>query len=374
MKIAMIFPYAPSYREPIYQLMDRELDVEWFFCGNAKRNLKLFDYNTLKDCNLSMKEKKLVGPITYYQGLSEINLQRYDLVIIAGVIKNISEWVLPLKVRKLKNTRIFCWTHGWYGKETRLQALIKKFYFKLFDGMLLYGDYAYNLLKGFGFPKEKLYVIKNSLDYEKQLGLRDIGLKSDIYKEYFGNTNPNLIFLGRLTSVKRLDLILSAVDKLNHRGENYNVVFVGDGSEKESLMKLAKQLNLEPQVWFVGECFDEQKNAEYIFNADLCIAPGNIGLTSIHSLMFGCPALTHDDFKWQMPEFEAIHSGNTGDFFARNDVDSLTQSISSWFAKHRDDREEIRQNCYGEIDRCWNPEYQLTVIKNILNGLGRHDA
>ena len=46
-KIAMLFPYAPSYREAIYKLMDKELDVDWFFCGNAKRNLKLFDYSLL---------------------------------------------------------------------------------------------------------------------------------------------------------------------------------------------------------------------------------------------------------------------------------------------------------------------------------------
>ena len=46
-KIAMLFPYTPSYREAIYKLMDKELDVDWFFCGNAKRNLKMFDYSLL---------------------------------------------------------------------------------------------------------------------------------------------------------------------------------------------------------------------------------------------------------------------------------------------------------------------------------------
>lgn len=43
-KIAMLFPYAPSYREPIYKLMDEELDVDWYFCGNANRNLKMLNY------------------------------------------------------------------------------------------------------------------------------------------------------------------------------------------------------------------------------------------------------------------------------------------------------------------------------------------
>ena len=65
----MLFPYAPSYREPIYQLMDRELDVDWYFCGDAERNLKMFDYTLLKHCDLTMQEKNLFGPIGYYKAL-----------------------------------------------------------------------------------------------------------------------------------------------------------------------------------------------------------------------------------------------------------------------------------------------------------------
>ena len=61
----------------------------------------------------------------------------------------------------------------------------------------------------------------------------------------------------------------------------------------------------------IGECYSEETNAKLIYNADLCVAPGNIGLTAIHVMMFGCPAITHNDFKWQMPEFEAIKSMET---------------------------------------------------------------
>lgn len=55
-------------------------------------------------------------------------------------------------------------------------------------------------------------------------------------------------------------------------------------------------------------------NAEFIYNADLCVSPGNVGLTAMHSLVFGCPVITHNCFEWQMPEFEAIQPGITGDF------------------------------------------------------------
>ena len=144
-KIAMLFPYTPSYREAIYKLMDKELDVDWFFCGNAKRNLKMFDYSLLKHCDLSMEEKKVGGPVVYYKGIKKLNLQQYDAIICPGVIRSFSEWWLLQKLGKgMKESKLYLWTHGWYGKESCWQKNIKKFFFRKVDGFFLYGDYARN--------------------------------------------------------------------------------------------------------------------------------------------------------------------------------------------------------------------------------------
>ena len=104
-----------------------------------------------------------------------------------------------------------------------------------------------------------------------------------------------------------------------------------------------------------------------IFNADLCVSPGNIGLTAIHVLMFGCPAITNNDFAHQMPEFEAIHDGRTGSFFKAGDSSSLADVISDWFMKHKNDRDYVRQACYSEIDSNWNPSYQIEIIKSAIS-------
>ena len=367
MKLAILFPYTPAYREAIYKLMDAELDVDWFFCGDAKRNLKLFDYSLLKRCNLTMKEKMILGPIRYYKGIKKLNLQQYDAIICPGVIRSLSEWWLLQKWGKgLKRTKIYLWTHGWYGKESRIQKLIKKFFFRKVDGFFLYGDYARQEMIKEGFDPKKLFVIKNSLDYDKQLELRRSIAPSNIYRDHFGNDNPTIIFIGRLTPVKKLDLLVKAVGLLKAKGENYNIVFVGDGEMKDEIAAVSRSLGLQDNVWLYGACYDEKTNAELVFNADLCVAPGNIGLTAMHVMMFGCPAVSHNNFKWQMPEFESIHSGVTGDFFEENNETDLARCISHWFKAKSSCREEVRKACYEEIDRCWNPHYQLNVIKEAL--------
>ena len=125
-------------------------------------------------------------------------------------------------------------------------------------------------------------------------------------------------------------------------------------------------LGLKDSVWFYGSCYDEHTIAELIFNADLCVAPGNIGLTAMHAMVFGCPCMSHNTFKWQMPEFEAIQPGVTGDFFEMNNVESLTNAISKWFLIKSDKRDEVRRACFNEIDTKWNPHFQMEVIKKNL--------
>lgn len=368
MKIAMLFPYTPSYREGIYKLMDKELEVDWFFCGNAKRNLKLLDYSALRHCNLTLEEKKIFGPIVYYKGIKSLNLQQYDVIICAGVIRCLSEWWLLQKIGKgMKKPKVFLWTHGWYGKETILQKMVKKFFFRKVDGFFLYGDYARSEMLKEGFDAKKLYVIKNSLDYDKQLELRKEMQPSTIYNEHFGNDYPTIVFIGRLTAVKKLDLLIKAVGLLRKKGEEYNIAFIGDGEMRSELETVAEENGLKSNVWFYGSCFDEKTNAQLVYNADLCVAPGNIGLTAMHVMMFGCPAISHNDFKWQMPEFESIIPGKTGDFFEHDNVDDLAKSISRWLISKKNCREDVRKACYKEIDDHWNPHYQLNVIKTALN-------
>ena len=132
--------------------------------------------------------------------------------------------------------------------------------------------------------------------------------------------------------------------------------------------KRIEDLGIKEQVWFHGACYNEFRNAELLYNADLCVSPGNIGLTAIHSLMFGCPAITNDDFNHQMPEFETIKEGVTGTFFKAYESESLASSIRTWFSHHLDDRDEVRNACYHEIDTKWNPHNQIDIFTKVLLG------
>lgn len=360
--------YASHYRSAIYQLMDKEIGCDFCF-GDKCDDIKKLDYALLEHEVIEVQNKKLGSSFYYQKGLIQLLRANYDTYILVGDARCVSIWFFCVLARLFKpRKKIYFWTHGWYGKESKTEKILKKLFLRLpKGGVFLYGNFARNLMIKEGFDPRKLFVIHNSLNYDAQLPIRQSLEEKPIYREHFGNDNKNIVFIGRLTKVKRFDLLLEAVTILKERGEFVNVTFIGDGVERQNMEAMVENNRIKEQVWFYGACYDEKTNAKLIYNADLCVSPGNIGLTAMHVMMFGCPAITNNDFSHQMPEFEAIQEGKTGAFFQVDDSLSLADSISKWFSKHDNDRETIRQSCYDEIDTSWNPHYQIELIKGVLS-------
>jgi glycosyltransferase involved in cell wall biosynthesis len=165
--------------------------------------------------------------------------------------------------------------------------------------------------------------------------------------------------------VKKLDMILDAMSIAKQKGIFYNCTFIGNGEDRELLESKVDSYGLSKQVWFYGACYDEAELSKMIYNADLCVAPGNVGLTAMHSLVYGCPIITHNNFPYQMPEFEAIVPNKTGLFFDFDSAESLYKTINSWFSLDLE-RDDVRQMAYDEIDSHWNPRVQIDVLKKII--------
>lgn len=365
--MSLIYNFAQHYRTDIFKLISKEFDCDFVF-GDSMSDVKKMDYSLLHGKVKETHTKRIFGGWYWQPGVVETLEQNYTHYILLGETRALSTWMFCILARLFyPRKKVYFWSHGWYGKETSIEKFVKKMLFHLPNsGIFLYGNYARGLMIKEGFDASRLFTIHNSLAYDKQLEIRNRLSYSDIYYQHFGNTNRNIIFIGRLTKVKRIDLLLRALAKLKKQGYDYNLTIVGDGVEKESLQLLVSKLCIQKSVWFYGACYDENENARLIYNADLCVSPGNVGLTAMHVMIFGCPVVTHNNFPYQMPEFEAIHQGKTGDFFEYGNINSMSDCIRNWFSVHINDRNVIRRQCFDEIDNQWNPSYQLQVLKQNL--------
>lgn len=368
-KICIIYNFAQKYREAIFSEIDQYWDCEWLF-GSNSTDIKGMDLSKLKNVSV-VNTIQLFGLFSIQKGISVLeNNSGANTIIMLGEPFNLSSWHILIRNAlrpRNKRKKIFLWTHGWYGRENLAKKWIKRIYFNLAHFIFTYGEFARIQAVKQGFDGQKIQPIHNSLDYKLQKSIRYQISNFDVYKDHFGNNNPNLVFIGRLTKVKRLDMLIKAISILDGEGFHVNLTLIGEGEESNYLKQLVHINKLTSRVWFYGACYDDTKNACLIYNADLCVAPGNVGLTAMHSMAYGTPVLTHNNFCMQMPEFEAIKDYTTGTFYDFNSIESLSQKIREWLIHNKGNRESIRQACYNEIEKNWSVPFQMNILKQYIN-------
>ncbi len=365
MKVCCLFNIAPLYRTAIYTLMDNDPDIEFdFWVGEtAFGGIATMDARSLKGFRGYLRNCYGRGDKLLWQrrAVRAAFSKKYDAYLLTGNLGIRSNWIIALTARLL-GRKVYLWSHGLHGGESAAQRRKALTYFRLAGRLLLYGERAKTLLTGEGFPPGRMSVIYNSLDYDLQLRIRErIGDRAFL-RNYFGNDDPVLSFVGRLTAGKRIDLLLRAVAQL----PGCNVVLVGDGAARSELQRQVEALGLADRVWFYGESHDQLFTATLLYHSAACVSPGNVGLTALHALTFGTPVVTHNDPARQMPEYEAITDGVTGSLFTPDDPDDLARKIAPWLSKTPAEREATRLLCHRVIETTYNPHHQWEILRGTL--------
>lgn len=365
-KLCFLLNYAPHYRFPIYKLINDNINCDFYFGNETNALINKIEYKELSNFKKELKRVNFFSNFHYLKGSVSLIWNNYSAFVLTGEPYCLSNWILLLYC-KLFRKKSYLWGHGWYGKETKLIAVVKKMFHKLSDGVFLYGDYAKKLMLEEGFEENKLIPIYNSLDYDAHIKIRANLKATDIYSKHFTNNYPTLIYVGRIQKSKRIDMVFEAIKHLNKTGTKVNFVIVGNYTDVDLSIDTIENRSIKNQIWLYGPCYEEEKLGELFYNATVCVSPGNVGLTAIHSLSFGTPVITHNNFPYQGPEFEAIIEGETGSFFEENNVDDLTEKIIHYLNVDSEKCEAIKEASFKIIDERYNPYYQLDVIKRTLD-------
>jgi len=315
-----------------------------------------------------------LGHCLWQRGIvREALLGDYSAFIFLGNFLYLSTWIAA-PVARLRGRRVLFWTHGWLRRERGLKGYVRRVFYRLAHGLLVYGHWAKSIGIELGFDASRIHVVYNSLDSEAQTRLRLAVTRerlAAVREELFpGSAAPIAICSARLVAARKLDLLIDAVARLRTRGRDVRLVLVGDGPAKAELEAAARAAAIHAK--FVGACYDEARIAELTMAADVTVMPGSIGLTAIQSLAYGTPVITHANRETQNPEWEAIVPGRSGDFFQPDDVEDLVRSLERWTSKPRRDP-RIVAACVGTIERLWNPATQRRVIERALEGAEADD-
>lgn len=363
-KTCCIFNYGPHYRDAIYSKIDKELNYDMYFGHKVPGRIKKIDVSTYTNYKKDLKNV-FIKNLYWQRGAIRIVFKPYTNYIMDGELSGVTTWIVMI-LAKLSGKKVYLWSHGWYERDGKVKSFFRKLFFGLSHKVLLYSDYAKQLMINHGFNEEKLVGIYNSLDYDTQKKVRDKLTYTDVFSKKFANNYPTLCYVGRIQKWKRLDLLVDAMVQLKKEGLPLNLVIIGAETEDTGISEYIIKNNLSYHVWMYGETYNEEEIGNLIFNSTICVSPGNVGLTAIHSLMYGTPLITHSDYRFQGPEFEAIKEGITGAFFKRNDSQDLALKIRKWLLIHPESNKILREKCYKIVDEKYNPYYQIDVLKKVV--------
>ena len=173
-------------------------------------------------------------------------------------------------------------------------------------------------LKSYGLPKKKLKFIPNPVNIRKSFKIKN---------KLFSNQNEKEFILGagRLEHQKGFDILIKSFSKI--KDKNIKLVILGEGSQKEKLIKLAKIENIEPtRIIFPGSVDNISswfKKAKFFTLSSRYEGWPNV---LMESLANGCPAIAFD---CKHGPREIIKNNENGILVSAEDKDKLIEAINT---------------------------------------------
>ena len=159
---------------------------------------------------------------------------------------------------------------------------------------------------------------------------------------------PVYLFVGRIRWYKGLRIILEGLAQHKAAGNNFRMVFVGEGSDMEEVRAYASELGIGGQCIYTGAIRDREALRAWYCRADLFLFPSTFdtnGLVVREAAACGLPAVLVRG----SCAAEDVTDGRNGFLIAEN-----AESLSSLLARLRP--EEIRQvgrNAQAELYLSW---------------------
>jgi glycosyltransferase involved in cell wall biosynthesis len=140
----------------------------------------------------------------------------------------------------------------------------------------------------------------------------------------------NVVFVGRLETYKKVDVMLRAMAKLTPRFPTANIVIIGRGPASAELADLAEALGLAARTTFTGFVSDDERD-RLLAEARVCVFPSEKegwGLTVIEANAAGTPvvATNADGLR------DSVQDGKTGFLVDDEHVDGFANRIGELLA------------------------------------------
>jgi glycosyltransferase involved in cell wall biosynthesis len=222
-------------------------------------------------------------------------------LVIAEFDLHVLSNILLLFVCKIKQIKFLWWGIG-LG-EYKVLFPLRKYLIRWSNGIIVYENAAKIKLIDLGIKPTKITVMGNT-----------IFVSNPEFNEDFTKKNSILV-VGRLDKRKGIDVLITVFSEIMTQLKTIQTITViGDGPEKDNLMKLGKDLDISDRLIFMGNIIDDNILKIHFHKALVTVHPGQAGLSVLHSFAYGVPFITSIE-AISGGEIENIKHGENGFLF-----------------------------------------------------------
>lgn len=188
-----------------------------------------------------------------------------------------------------------------------------------------------------------------------------IKLRQITDKHYDDDSGTKLLFVGRLSKEKGVELLIQALANT----PDVKLSIVGDGIERDKLKKLTEELNLENRVEFLGNVKWGTDLFSVVKNSDCLVLPSyseGLPLVLVEAMSFGVPVIATD--VGGIPEI--VDDGVNGFLCKSGDVESLMETIVKF---EKSDKNSLSKNAL-QTARTYSLDSMNTKLANALKDNG----
>ncbi|WP_228508682.1 glycosyltransferase [Herbiconiux sp. VKM Ac-1786] len=212
---------------------------------------------------------------------------------------------------------------------------------------------------------------RRAADYfEKETGLHDVyaiscGVDASLFKPDFAPRAENrVIFVGRVTGEKHLDVLLKAIQLLP-ASLDVKLDIVGGGDQLKNLQAMAQQLGIGDRVSFTGYVTEEEKQRLYT-RATVFAMPSIAELQSIatmEAMASGLPVVAADAMA--LPHL--VHDGENGYLFAPGDAQALADRLERVLTLPKEELDRFKNESLHIVE-AHDIQRTLTTFEHIYRG------
>jgi glycosyltransferase involved in cell wall biosynthesis len=362
-KVVIVQRTLKFYRVRFYNLLKEKCEqhgIQLVFIYGPDDTMTFNDADLDWGIKIKNHSINLFGRKLYYQPILQ-HSKNADLIIVEQASKlliNYYLWIQNLLGRK----RLAFWGHGIDFSTNRsngISEFVKKLMTKNVRWFFGYTDLSRKVLERGGFPAARITTVYNTIDVENFLQAKKEWNKERLIqvKSLLGVEGENIcLFIGGMYKEKKLDFLLESAARVREVIQDFNIIFIGDGEEKGSVLKSAAE---NQWVHYLGRKNDLEK-IPYFLMSKLLLVPGSVGLAVIDSFVFGVPLVTTNG-ESHGPEIDYLESSRNGIMTANNVADYSSAIIRLL----RD--EQYRSNL---IDGCKQSAGKYTMGKMVDNFYG----